>query len=187
MDRAGDKVNAPTYALNVVSVYCLAGQPVPEDAYAVVAAAAPTRVTAATTGTYRSLIEQLEGGYCPQLELDKLKQAVDRWIASIDANAEPGSVSMQYSWLLRMFHSRVAAKLGLYDEAIVHARRAYDLVPDREDVGLYLIQMQLAAGRLAEARRTVEALEGGYKRRNPKYDRALADLKAIIESEIGQP
>lgn len=185
--RAGDRVNAPTYALNVVSVYCLADLPVPDGAYAAVAEAAPARVTAATTGTYRSLIEQLEGGYCPQLDLAKLKEAVDPWIAQIDASAAPGSVSMQYSWLLRMFHSRVAARLGLYDEAIIHARRAYDLVPERIDVGLYLIQMQLAAGELGAAKQTVAHLEGSYKRRNPKYDRALAELKAIVESEVGQP
>lgn len=185
--RRGDPVNAPTYALNVVSVYCLANQPVPDTAYAVVTEAAPSRVTAATTGTYRSLVEQLDGGYCPQLELPKLKQAVDAWITQIDAHAEPDSVSMQYSWLLRMFHSRVAAKLNLYDEAIKHAERAYQLVPHRVDVGLYLIQMQLAAGQLTQAGKTVAMLEGSYTRGNPKYDRALAELKAIVESEVSQP
>ena len=80
-----------------------------------------------------------------------------------------------------MFHSKLLARLGHLREAIIHSQRAYDLVPHRVDVGLYLVQLQLTAQAAADAMNTIQRIGDRYKGGNPKYDTALAELKLAAQ------
>lgn len=163
-----DERMTATAAMQAITLYCLAGRPIPETAYERIAQVLDNRRENATIAGIKRIALLVDIGRCPQLNLAVYAQALERGTERF-----PLHQATNLRWFALTYAGDAYISAGQSEPGLQALSRAEAIFPDRLDPGLIRLRLLLSRCELDAAQDLTDQLRARPKKWRRDYDLAL--------------
>lgn len=170
-----DERMTATAAMQAITLYCLAGRPIPETAYERIAQVLDNRRENATIAGIKRIALLVDIGRCPQLNLAVYAQALERGTERL-----PLHQATNLRWFALTYAGDAYTSAGQSEPGLQALSRAEAIFPDRLDPGLIRLRWMISDCNLEAARMLLIQLQA----REPKWRKDYVIALDVFDKDM---
>jgi len=176
-DRLLSERNLPVIPLWRLVSYCINQDPPTDSIYQDLERRIDTGMTTKDMIAWELLAQRIEAGDCPGNDINRLASTVEQWLAR-------GHVPTTFihHWKIRYMLARLLASDGQLERGLEQAEKAWVESSYNRGIGILVFQLNASLGRIERCETVLQRLESAIGGGDLAFDRAVARLRAAIES-----